>query len=205
MVDENAAEILMNQLPGYFRPIIEFQEIMRAYGKGLGQIDRESAHLQANFYISTCDEPTIAYYEKLFDIKCRFGDTLEFRRERVIQKFKTITPFSIGFLENKLKELYGADGYVIEADSAACTLKIKIVSDRYGAVDLLYDFLWDIIPAHIKVMANQQTTNFVPGRLHAAGAVARTLVQTIYQYTVEDMVGEVNAASGISKTVIKTI
>lgn len=205
MVNENTVEILMNQLPGYFKPIIEFQEIMKVHGDSLGSVDRESAHLQANFYISTCDESTIAYYEKLFDIKCRFGDTPEFRRERIIQKFKTITPFSIGFLENKLKELYGADGYIMEVDPVLCTLKIKIVSDRYGAVDLLYDLLWDIVPAHVKIVANQETTNFVPGRLYAAGAVERTFVQTIYRYTVEDIAGEVNAAGGISKTIIKTI
>ena len=204
-MDKNAEEVLKSQLSRYFKPIIEFQEIMKAHGSGLGRIDKESAHLQANLYISTCDEPTIAYYEKLFDITYHFGDSLEFRRERVIQKFKTITPFSIGFLEAKLRELYGEDGYVLKEDPEACTLNIKIMSDRYGAVNLLYDLLWDIVPAHIKIMANQQTTNFVPGRLYAAGEVSRTLVQTIYQYTVEDIAGEIDTAGGMSKTVIKTI
>ncbi len=67
---DDAVKVLGEQLPRYFRPIIEFQEIIKAHGYGLGKVDGAMARLQANFYIPTCDGSTIAYYEKLLGISC---------------------------------------------------------------------------------------------------------------------------------------
>ena len=153
----NAENELKEQLPFYFRPIVEYGEILKVQGHVLDQLEDNMAKVSANNYISSCDEATIAYYERLLGIVYRFGDALDYRRTRVLQKYNTIVPFSIGFLRDKLTELYGKDGYEMEVDSAACKLKIKVTSDRYGAIDLLYDLLWDVVPAHIQILANQQT------------------------------------------------
>ena len=45
-------------------------------------------------------------------------------------------------------------------DSAACKLEVSVTSSRYGAVDLLYNLLWDVIPAHMEIHANQQVNNY---------------------------------------------
>ena len=200
-----AEETLKEQLPEYFRPIIEFGEILKAHGCSLDELDKTRVKVQDNNYILTCDEETIAYYEKLLGITYRFGDTMEYRRARVLQKYNTIVPFSIEFLRDKLTELYGEDGYEMSVDSAACKLKIKVTSDRYGAIDLLYDLLWDVVPAHIQILANQQTTNRVPCRLYAAGAVSRVFVQTIYRHTVYDIEEAANTGGAVSGTKIQTI
>ena len=200
-----AEETLRGQLPEYFRPIIEFREILKAHGYSLDKLDETSEKVKDNNYIATCDEETIAYYEKLLGVTYRFGDTMEYRRARVLQKYNTIVPFSIEFLRDKLTELYGEDGYEMSVDSVACKLKIKVTSDRYGAIDLLYDLLWDVVPAHIQILANQQTTNRVPCRLYAAGAVSRVLVQTIYRHTVYDIEEVANTGGAVSGTKIQTI
>lgn len=200
-----AEETLRGQLPEYFRPIIEFREILKAHGYSLDKLDETSEKVKDNNYIATCDEETITYYEKLLGITYRFGDTMEYRRARVLQKYNTIVPFSIEFLRDKLTELYGEDGYEMSVDSAACKLKIKVTSDRYGAIDLLYDLLWDVVPAHIQILANQQTTNRVPCRLYAAGAVSRVFVQTIYRHTVYDIEEAANTGGAVSGTKIQTI
>ena len=201
----SAEEVLKQQLPRYFRPISEFGEILKAQGYGLDQFDKASAKVYANNYIATCDEETIAYYERLLGIVYRFGDTMEYRRTRVLQKYNTIVPFSVGFLRDKLTELYGEDGYEMSVDSAACKLKIKVTSDRYGAIDLLYDLLWDVVRAHIQILANQQTTNRVPCRLYVAGAVSRVFVQTIYRHTVYDIEEAANTGGAVTGTKIQTI
>ena len=115
-----AEETLRGQLPEYFRPIIEFREILKAHGYSLDKLDETSEKVKDNNYIATCDEETIAYYEKLLGITYRFGVTMEYRRARVLQKYNTIVPFSIEFLRDKLTELYGEDGYEMSVDSAAC-------------------------------------------------------------------------------------
>ena len=202
---ENPVEVLKGQLPKYFKPIIEFQEILKAHGYGLDEIGKAMTQLQENFYLSTCDEEMVAYYEKLFGLRVRLGDTLNFRKERLLQKLNTVVPFSVAFLKAKLGMLYGDDGYTLDVDSVESILRIKVTSDRYGAIDLLYDLLWDVVPAHMKIIANQETVNTVPGFLIAAGGISSEFEQTIFQYTVTDIEGKAHTSGGMSGTVIKKI
>mgnify|MGYP002517240385 CR=1 FL=1 len=204
MVDE-AVKILNGQLPRYFRPVIEFQEIMKAHGRGLEKLDGIMARLQANFYIPTCDEATIAYYEKLLGIAHHIEDGLDFRRTRVLQKLNLVAPFTIGFLKERLTALYGEDGYTLEVTPETCSLTIKVTSHRYGAIDLLYDLLLDILPAHLRLMANQEATSYVPGRLYVGGAMFVLIEQTIYKDTETYVDGGIYAVGIVSGTFIQTI
>lgn len=176
----NSYNVLYHQLPDYFRPIIEFTEILKAHGYALDAFDASLTQIAANNYIQTADEDTISDWEEKMGITYRFGDDLDYRRQRVLQKFNTVVPFSIDFLKDRLTELYGEDGYTLEVSSKNLTLKVDVSSDRYGAIDLLYDLLWDVVPAHVKIIANQETTNNIGGsRMYAAGFVTNTYIQTI--------------------------
>ena len=194
-----AVKTLMRQLPDYFKPVIEYRAIMAAHGHALDGIDNTSKKVSANNYIATCDDETLSFWERLLDIKYKTEDTTDFRRARVLQKFNTIVPFSVGFLNDKLKELFGNE-YEMSVDSEKCTVTVKVTSDRYGAVDLLYDLLWDILPAHLQVIANQETTNISTCRLNSAGIVSGTFVQTVYHDNLYKSENKINAA-GITASI----
>ena len=115
---------------------------------------------------------------KQFSVVAKPGETIEYRRQRLLSKYNTIVPFSIGFLRDRLQELFSSD-YTMQVSPGECTITISVTSSRYGAVDLLYDLLWDIVPAHIKIIANQQVNNYISGALTAAGIMSGTFVQTI--------------------------
>lgn len=202
---DDVVKILEGQLPRYVRPVIEFQEILKAHGYGAGQAEGVMERLQDNFYIVTCDEPTIAYYEGLLGIVCRVDDDLGYRRIRVLQKLNMSVPFTIGSLRERLTELYGTDGYTLSVDPATCTIRIKVTSDRYGAIDLLYDLLLDILPAHLALIADQEATTYVPGRSYAAGSMCRTFIQTIHRHTVTDVPSGMDVAGGMAGTKIQAI
>lgn len=59
----NAENELKEQLPFYFRPIVEYGEILKVQGHVLDQLEDNMTKVSANNYISSCDEATIAYYE----------------------------------------------------------------------------------------------------------------------------------------------
>lgn len=169
---------LMMILPEYFRPVLEFKELMKTGGAELDIMEDDIRKLRNNFYIQTADEKSIVMMEKQFSIVAQPGETMDYRRQRLLSKYNTIVPFSIGFLRDRLQELFGED-YTMQVSSEECTLTISVTSSRYGAVDLLYDLLWDIVPAHIKIIANQQVNNYISGTLTAAGIMSGTFVQTI--------------------------
>ena len=146
----------MEQLPEYFRPIVEFQQIMAVHGSAINDLEKNVTQLWENLFIQTCDEATLKLYEQRFDITASPNETLEYRRQRILQKYNTMS-----------------------VDPAASKITISVTSARYGAVDLLYDLLWDIIPAHLQVISNQQVTNYISGNIYADEVMARTFVQSI--------------------------
>lgn len=170
---------LKMMLPEWFKNILEFNRLLETEELELGDVESSIQSVRNNCYIQTADENTILLYEKRFGITYQYGETLEYRRSRILQRYNTVVPFSVGFLRNRLMELYGADGYVLTVNSKTCILTIKVTSDRYGAVNLLYDLLWDIIPAHIQIIANQQVTNYISSNIYAAAVVSRAYTQII--------------------------
>lgn len=176
----NSYDALYKQLPDYFKPIVEFLEILKAHGYALDGLDANAAQVAANNYIQTADAATIAWWENVLGLTYSFGDTLDFRRQRILQQFNISTPFSIGYLKDQLDGLYGPDGYEMEEDSQNLTLTIKVTSGIYGATQLLYPFILEIMPAHIQLIANQEVTNNVGGsRLYSSGMVSSSFIQTI--------------------------
>lgn len=169
---------LMQLLPEYFRPILEFQEIMKAEDAVLEELEENINRIRRNLYIQTADEDTLSQQETLFGIFSRPGESLEYRRQRLIQKYNTIVPFSVGFLRDKLTELFG-DEYTLEVDSGKCKVTICVTSSIYGAVDLLYDLLWDVLPAHLEIVSNQQVTSYIAGNIYAGEIMACAFAQSI--------------------------
>lgn len=171
---------LYKQLPNYFKPVMEFNSILDAHGYALENLQNGIISVDNNNHIGTADAATIAFWENLLKIQYRPGETLEYRRSRVLQKFNTVVPFSYGFLVERLTELFGADGFKLSVDSQTSTVKINVMSDRYGAIDLLYSLVWDILPAHLKLVGNVATkTDIQIEKQYMGAAMTITNIQTI--------------------------
>ncbi len=203
-MDNPVTKILTVQLPDYFKPIIEFQKIMEAYGYALDRFETEMEHVYSNNYIATADDNTLSFWEKNLGLYDSYGKTLEYRRERILQRFNIVPPFSIGYLRAKLDELFYGE-YELNADSSQCTLQIKVTSDRYEALNMLYVLLWDIIPAHLQIKADQEITNDSRNDLYAAGFASCTCIQTIGPVTINQLVDGIYTSDFVTNTMIQTI
>lgn len=165
-------------LPEWFQNVKEFNELMESEETELDEVENSIRSVRDNCYIQTADEVTIRLYEKRFGIAYQ-GESLGYRRSRIMQRYNTVVPFTIGFLKDRLTELYGSQGYEISVDGIHSIITIKITSDRYGAVNLLYDLLWDILPAHIQIIASQVNTKDIKGVFSAGATISSTKVITI--------------------------
>lgn len=165
-------------LPEWFQNVMEFNELMESEETELEEVENSIRSVRDNCYIQTADEATIRLYEKRFGIAYQ-GESLGYRRSRIMQRYNTVVPFTVGFLKDRLTELYGSQGYEISVDGIHSIITIKITSDRYGAVNLLYDLLWDILPAHIQIIASQVNTKDIKGVFSAGATISSTKIITI--------------------------
>ena len=92
-------------------------------------LDRALAKLeraQLNQFILTADEETISVYEKMFSILANpTTETLQFRRERVLNRMSLQPPFTMRWLQKKLDEIIGVGKWNAYVDYANRTLYIE--------------------------------------------------------------------------------
>ena len=171
-------DVLMRQLPGWFKPVLEYIAIMQSYGWALGDTEEIVQRLHDNDFIQTADSDTLRYWERLLKIQYRAGDTIEYRRERILTALNQTVPYTVWDLRARLTDLFG-DDYTMTVNPQQCTITIVVTSDRYGAIDLLYDLIWDVVPAHLRVNANQQITNLSQSILGTGAFCLSTRINNI--------------------------
>ena len=92
-------------------------------------LDRALAKLeraQLNQFILTADEETISVYEKMFSILANpTTETLQFRRERVLNRMSLQPPFTMRWLQNTLDGIIGVGKWNAYVDYANRTLYIE--------------------------------------------------------------------------------
>ena len=171
-------EELMAQLPGWFKPRLEYIAIMRGWSAVLSGITEDADKIYKNMFVQTADSDTLRRWERVLGIIYDPAADDDYRRQMIMSKLRQIAPFTIWHLQDKLTEYFG-DDYELEVDTITDTIKIFVTSDRYGAVNLLYDLIWSYVPAHLAVYANQQVSVYVPGRLLLGARTMHTIEQTI--------------------------
>ena len=203
----SAYDVLYDNLPDYFKTVKEFIEILKAHGHALDSLDSNIRSVYDNFFIQTADTTVLSYYERLLGITVSPGDTIAYRRERIMQQISLIPQFDINWLITKLNELYGIDGYTLEVDSKKCTVDIDISSGISNALRIFYDFIWDVLPAHMELSSRQNVTTDIPVGIYT-GMVASSTVTTIINsptaYSTDIPVG-INMGIVLSGTKITTI
>jgi hypothetical protein len=174
-----AHEILMGQLPEWFKPVVEYIAIMQAYAAQLSGIESAAGKIENNFFPQTADSKTLKYWESLIGLTARNGDSLAFRRDRVMMRLNQKAPITYWHLRDRMTELFG-DDYSLRVDPQTCKIIISVTSSRYGAIDLLYDVINELVPTHLLVIANQEVTNNTDSDRYAAMIITHIREHNIY-------------------------
>lgn len=145
---------LLALLPPWYRDILDYQQICKTESEQLQRLSDNIVRIDENFYFQTMDEQAVSLWEAIFGILPDMQtETLEFRRERLLIRIKTRSPFTLAFLYQKLDELVGAGNWKVDLDYANYRLDIELNYDRLDKPSVLWDkiaaFLAPVKPAHI--------------------------------------------------------
>jgi len=171
---------LAARLPLFLRQVREFGKLTGTEDEEFrlfyGSLDR----LWDDGFIRTASERGVRRWESILGIRPGAGDTLEYRRQRILQEFSKIVQISLDFIKNRVSELYG-DDFVLTMDPKLCRMTLLITTDQYESVVLLYDFLRDTIPANLeldtKVQSRRQFRQQL--KISAGGAVGSNYMADI--------------------------
>lgn len=117
---------LINHLPGLYKDIKEIQEITQSEDVELSVFNGEMEKLTANQFIQTLTAEGIVYWEGVFEIIPNAQtESLDFRRDRVLNRITVQPPFNVWFLIHKLNTVIGQGKYTLYIDYGNYTIYIE--------------------------------------------------------------------------------
>lgn len=112
--------------PSVYDGVLEILVLAETDDVLLDQALAQLEQAQLNQFILTADEETIEVYEKMFSILANPStESLEFRRERILNRMSLQPPFTMRWLQNKLDEIIGVGKWNAYVDYVNRTLYVE--------------------------------------------------------------------------------
>ena len=170
------AQDLLRLLPEFFVKIKEYPEIMQAYTAALDDMEINIGQIRDNMFVQTCDASTIALYEQLFGITPQPGDTLDARRNRILNRLSMVVPFTERYLRARLDEMYGAGNYTLTVDPTTSSATMAINDFISQGIELFCDLWHHTAPAHVALDVHEDITTDIDSDMYFGGVCQQTVI-----------------------------
>ena len=141
---------LCQQLPPWYREILDYQQICQTETAQFEALGQEITSVADNFFFQTMGLGGVEMWEKIFGIVPNpQTEDLEFRRYRVLNRITTKPPYTLGFLYQKLDELIGPGLWEVNVDYPNYTLYIESSAQNQNYATEVAFTINRIKPAHI--------------------------------------------------------
>lgn len=138
------------QLPPWYREVLDYQQMCNTIGAQFALLAEEINRVADNFFLQTMDLETVQMWEGIFRIAANPAtESLQFRRDRIINRISMRPPFTLRFLYQKLDELIGPGLWNVTVDYPNYALYIESNVDGQGYSQELIYTINHIKPAHI--------------------------------------------------------
>lgn len=138
-------------IPNMYDKNIEMQAIMKT--EGIEIDDTIKLQIRTSFennFIKTANEEGITRFERIFNIDADpETETLDFRRERLWNRFQTYPKYTEKYLQGKLDSIIGKNGWRYDINYDAYTLDIWILNPGKTWLNELTLLLKSIMPCNI--------------------------------------------------------
>lgn len=163
---------LIEYLPEFLQEIREFKELFNAADVELEKLLEAVNSIEKEAIVDTAESYGLDRYEKIYNIK-KTSDDVDVRRFNILSKINNRVPFTLKWLDNKLKQLAGEGNYVINVDYNNYKVMISIVYLFGDIADTLKKELRSLLPANMII----QISLFSHAKTHI-GAIVHEKTRT---------------------------
>lgn len=141
---------LLEQLPAWYREVLDYQEICRTEQRELDALAHEINAVGDNFFFQTMGLQAVEMWENILGIvPNQETEDLAFRRFRLLNRISSRPPYTMAFLAQKLDEIIGPGKWTVRMDYASYTLYIESSAENQLYAGELYVTIGKVKPAHI--------------------------------------------------------
>lgn len=153
-------------LPELLPPVYRNVKAMywTAYAENIELLNLKSLSEKAldNFFVQTCDLPTLEYWEDLLDIKLYGSPTIEERRQMILFRLMRSERITVPYVRTVMRDLFGANNYEF-FEIEPFVFAVYMYDAAYSDVERFLDWLYKVAPAHVQLDAAR--SDRMPGEL----------------------------------------
>lgn len=142
---------LTELFPPVFRNIKSMFSAAFSENEELLQVKTYFNEITENFFIQTCDEGTLKYWESLLNIKLYGGETIEERRRIIMLHLSNNQPITILYARKVMADLFGEGNFELYIDeNDPFVLSITIFDTSIDKLETFLYWFEEVCPAHIQ-------------------------------------------------------
>lgn len=194
---------LAKYYPIIYKDVLEIDELVATENKLFDELERLTLEVEQNQFILTANARGLDVYEKMLNIIVNSqSDTIQFRRERLINRLSSLPPFTLRELKGRLNNLLGSNNYDIEVIYDNYELKLDMRIGVYGKLDEVLKTLISIVPVNMQIITTNNLTYEATGTVYTASYKAGIRNFTITSELLQEYLaqGSFYTGSNLSKT-----
>lgn len=184
---------LLNLLPDFFKNILEYPEIMKAWGDAFQTGENNIQAVMNNLFVQTCDETTLEYWENLCNITPLAGMSLDDRRQIVIDALSATTGMTWKKFYNYTRNRFMKNMLTLPIiwidpslgyNAGVPGIRARLTENERYIIRAFTEFWFRVAPAHVCFIDVQQDNGADPteGAIYMGAGCSNT---TFYVSTVQ--------------------
>lgn len=191
---------IREKFPNYYDGMLEINTLSDVEMRLLNLLRDELTSVINNQWVLTADLSGVIKYEKMLNITPNSNDSIEFRRERILNRLNQAAPYTITYLIRWLNIYLGQGTFEVQMEYNEYLLTITVHIGEYGKLDELIKSLIEIVPANIGKVVNNEIICYNLTDNVFAGAVSLGHIYCITQdinerYTAQAPVSKAEVSS----------
>ncbi|WP_018752165.1 putative phage tail protein [Paenibacillus sanguinis] len=145
----------MGYLPPYYEDVLEFVQLGQTEDIELNQLETAVKQLFADQFVLTSGVQAIKRRELMLGIQAdSTTETLEFRKQRILNRYRTKPPFTVRWLQEQLDKLVGPGMTVVSVDPPNFVLYVTTNIENANLFKEVRHTVQTIKPANILYQQN---------------------------------------------------
>lgn len=141
---------LARYVPRYYKGILEFDEIIDTENRAFSEMGEMFRKAINNQFIALADEDGIYAYEIVFGIEANPAvETLEERRQRLLNRASVVPYYTAVFLRSRLDQMIGVDNYLLKIDYNTYTIYLESSAENQFWYNEVHIFIENIKPCNM--------------------------------------------------------
>lgn len=166
--------------PIIYKGVLETDQLVATENVMFEELDSLTSEAEKNQFILTSNARGLQIYEKMLNIIANpESDSIQFRRERIINRLSTAPPFTIKELRNKLNQLLGQDNYIIDLVPKEYKFNLTSYIGEYGKLDEMLRTLFVILPVNLEKHILNLIIENKESSLYRGMAISSSMVYTL--------------------------